>query len=202
MAYRETETLRRLKEAEKPQRLSSLRKNARDTTTMAAAASVSPDKPLTDMQKLFAKFYAEGNPVPNAMHLAGYNEQPSYGYRLIKMPNVKRAIAQYQEEFRKAAELSKKDVMDMLKESYEMAKLMSEPATMVSAAREIGKMCGYYEPKKVQVDINMTGSVKFEQLSDQELFAMIEKAAREAEEAEMQLLEGPESAAGDDFDGE
>lgn len=180
--------------------MSDVRKRHPETTTMAAAASVDPDKPLTDKQKAFAKAYAEGNPVPNAMQIAGYNEQPSYGFRLIKMPNVKRAIAKYQEEYARASELSRKDVMNMLKESYEMAKLMTEPATMVSAAREIGKMCGYYEPVKVQVDVAMSGTVKYEQLSDAELFAMIEKAAREADEAERALLEGPELGSGADFD--
>lgn len=192
-------TLVRLREAEKPQRIATVRK-ARETTTMAAAAAVDPDKPLTEKQKLFVRYMAEGDNIPNAMHRAGYNEQPSYGYRMAKMPNIQRLLARYQEEYRKASELSKRDVMEMLKESYEMAKLMSEPASMVSAAREIGKMCGFYEPKKVQVDVSVSGAVKFEQLSDTELFAMIEKAAREAEEIEMlenegsdPLLEAPES---------
>lgn len=178
---------RAIREAEKPQRIAKTRQYV-NTTTMAAARSVSPDKPLTEKQRLFAKYYAEGDPIPNAMQRAGYNEQPSYGYRLVKMPNVKREIAKYQAEYQKAAELSKRDVMEMLKESYEMAKLMSEPSTMVSAAREIGKLCGYYEPTKVQVDVNATTRVKFEQLSDAELFEMIEKAARELEETENRAL--------------
>ena len=42
--------------------------------------------------------------------------------------------------------MTRKKVMDMLLESYDMAKLMAEPASMVSAAREIEKMCGYYAP--------------------------------------------------------
>lgn len=174
---------RAIREVEKPERISQARKYT-STATMTGAAMVDPNKPLTEKQKLFAKYYAEGDSIPNAMQRAGYNEQPSYGYRLVKMPNIKREIARYQEEFRKAAELSKKDVMNMLKESYEMAKLMNEPSTMVSAAREIGKLCGYYEPTKVQVDVNNITRVKFEQLSDAELFAMIEKAARELDEAE------------------
>lgn len=201
MAIARNAVQRSRREAEKSQRIASVRE-APFTATMAAAAAVSPDKPLTERQKLFAKYYAEGDSIPNAMQRAGYNEQPSYGYRMVKMPNVKREIARHQAEYARVSELSRRDVMEMLKESYEMAKLMSEPSTMVSAAREIGKMCGYYEPKKVQVDISMSGSVKFEQLSDAELFAMIEKAAREVEEAEMHLLEGPSEAAGDDFDAE
>lgn len=179
---------RAIREAEKPKRIAQTRQYV-NTSTMAAAESVDPDKPLTEKQKLFAKYYAEGDSIPNAMQRAGYNEQPSYGYRMVKMPNIKREIARYQAEFQKAAELSKRDVMDMLKESYEMAKLMNEPSTMVSAAREIGKLCGYYEPTKVQIDVNNATRVKFEQLSDAELFAMIEKASRELEQAETLGLE-------------
>lgn len=193
MAYVDSPTRRRDKAAEKPQRIAAVRNAATNTSTMAAAASVSPDKPLTDKQKAFVKAIAEGNPIPTAMQVAGYNEQISYGYRMMKMPNIKRALAVYQAEYAAAAELSRKDVMNMLKEAYDMAKLMSEPSSMVSAAREIGKMCGYYEPHKVQVDINMTGAVKFGQLSDAELFAMIEKAAREAEAAEISLLESSDN---------
>lgn len=158
--------------------------------TMAGAAQVSADQPLTAQQLKFCQFRAEGDNIANSLARAGYSTKDvSYGSRLSVMPNVKREIARLQAEYQKAAEVSKRDVMDMLKESYEMAKLMAEPATMVSAAREIGKMCGYYEPKKVQVDVSVSGNVKFEQISDTELFAMIEKAAREAEMAEQALLE-------------
>lgn len=149
------------------------------------AQRISPDKPLSNLQRQFVKCLAEGDSVPNALVRAGYAPgSPSIGYRLLERPNVQKLLAKYQAEYREAAAISKKDVMDMLKESYEMAKLMSEPSTMVSAAREIGKMCGYYEPKKVQLDVTLNGATKFAELSDAELFAMIEKNVAEAEAAE------------------
>ena len=147
-----------------------------------------PDKRLTAQQREFCKLVAEGYSASAACQRV-YKGEISYGYKLMRMPNIKREIAKYQEEYRRLSELTKKDVLDMLKESYEMAKLMNEPATMVSAARELGKLCGFYEPTKVQVDLNNTTRVKFEQLSDAELFAMIEKASRDMEAAEMQALE-------------
>ena len=57
------------REAEKPQRVAAVR-NALSTTTMAAAAAVSPDKPLTEKQKLYAVARARGESVPNAMAAA------------------------------------------------------------------------------------------------------------------------------------
>ena len=163
------------REVEKPERIKSLRA-APETTTMAAAAAVSPDKPLTEKQKLYAVARARGESVPNAMAQAGYNEQVSYGYRLDKMPNVQALIRQEQALYAAAAQIDRKKVIDMQLEAYEMAKTMAEPATMVAAAREIGKICGLYEPKKVEVSVN--GSVqhevhRMESMSDAELLAFL-----------------------------
>ena len=155
-------------------------RSATNTSTMAAAALVPVDKPLTTQQRAFVKYWAEGDTIPNAMARAGYNDQPSYGYRMAKMPNI---LALYNEEkrlYEEASQMTRKKVMDMLLESYEMAKLMSEPATMVSAAREVGKMCGYYEPTKTQVNVTLNGQVNVAQLSrlsDEELLKIIEQGA-------------------------
>ena len=168
-------TQKKRREVEKPERVATVRA-ARETTTMAAAAAVSPDKPLTEKQKLYAVARARGESVPNAMAAAGYNEQVSYGYRLDKMPNVQRLIQQEQALYAEAAQIDRKKVIDMQLEAYEMAKTMAEPATMVAAAREIGKICGLYEPKKVEVSVN--GSVqheihRMESMSDAELLTFL-----------------------------
>lgn len=151
-------------------------RNAPATTTMAAAAAVSPDKPLTEKQKLYAVARARGESVPNAMAAAGYNEQVSYGYRLDKMPNVQALIRQEQALYAEAAQVDRKKVIDMHLEAFELARTVAEPSSMVAAAREIGKICGLYEPQKVQV--NVSGSVqheihRFEAMSDAELLTVL-----------------------------
>ena len=153
-----------------------IRSTAMETTTMAAAAMVSPDKPLTDKQKAYAVARARGETVPNAMAQAGYNEQPSYGYRLDKMPNVQALIRQEQALYAEASQMDRKKVIDMQLEAFEMARVMAEPSSMVAAAREIGKICGLYEPKKVEVNFN--GRVqheihRFEAMSDAELLDVL-----------------------------
>ena len=168
-----------------------------NTSTMAAAASVDPDKPLTEQQRLFAMFWAQGDSVPNAMARAGYSTaQYSYGYRMQKMPNV---LALYHEEKRKyeeAAQMTRKKVMDMLLEAYDAAKLTSEPASMVSAAREIGRMCGYYEPTKTTLEISVNGSIsvdRMNRLSDEELLKIIEQGVPGAHEAPVPYLPLPDA---------
>ena len=91
--------------------------------------------------------------------------------------------------------MDRKKVIDMQLEAYEMAKTMAEPATMVSAAREIGKICGLYEPKKVEVSVN--GSVqheihRFEAMSDDELLKLLSQGYQGGENATTPLLQAPD----------
>ena len=64
------------------------------------------------------------------------------------------------QKYAEASQMTRKKVIDMQLEAFERAKLIDEPASMVSAAREIGKICGFYEPKKVELTVN--GTVKHE----------------------------------------
>ena len=151
-------------------------RNAVNTSTMGAAALVPADKPLTDRQRQFVKFWAEGDTIPNAMQRAGYNEQPSYGYRMAKMPNILVEFDRIKAKWEEAAQTSRQQVMEMHKEAFEMAKMMAEPATMVSAAREIGRMCGYYEPVKQRIEFTVNGQIavkRIESMSDDDLIRMV-----------------------------
>ena len=155
-----------------------------NTSTMAAAASVDPDKPLTEQQRLFATFWAQGDSVPNAMARAGYSTaQYSYGYRMQKMPNVRALYMSDKALYEEASQMSRKKVMDMLLEAYDVAKTVSEPSSMVAAAREVGRMCGYYEPTKTTLEISVNGSISIDRmnrLSDEELLKIIEQGASNA----------------------
>ena len=143
--------------------------------TTTGPASIDPDKPLTAQQAAFAVAWASGESVASAALRAGYSDE-AIGYRMIRMPNVRRAYDIEKAKYEEACQMTRKRVMDMLIESFDMAKLMAEPASMVSAAREIGKMCGYYEPVKHTVDVNVKGEVAVRQLnamSDSDLLKLI-----------------------------
>lgn len=167
-----------------------VRERGLDTSDYANAALIDPDKPLTDKQKGFVKFWAAGESLMSAAYKAGYDESSlTYAYRLAKQPNVLKLYEEEKRLYEEASNMSRKKVMDMLVEAYDMAKLMAEPASMVSAAREIGKMCGYYEPVAKKVDITVNGKAltkRLDQMSDEDLAKMIAEgmgaiAALEAE---------------------
>lgn len=153
----------------------------KDTSTNAVAESVDPSKPLTEKQKLFVKYWAEGDAITTASARAGYSDGATLAYRMVKMPNVLALYDQYKLAYEEAAQMTRKKVMDMMIESYDMAKLLAEPSTMVAAAREIGKMCGYYAPVETRVKLDVSGNVvhqRLNSLSDAELIKLITEGAK------------------------
>lgn len=154
----------------------------KDTSTNAVAESVDPSKPLTEKQKLFVKYWAEGDAITTASARAGYSDGATLAYRMVKMPNVLALYDQYKLAYEEAAQMTRKKVMDMLLESYDMAKLLAEPSTMVAAAREIGKMCGYYAPVETRVKLDVSGNIvhqRLNSLSDAELIKLITEGAKD-----------------------
>ena len=154
-----------------------------NTGTNAGAMLVDVNKELNDKQKLFVKYWAEGESITTASARAGYNDAATYAYRMTKMPNVLALYSQIKAKYEEAGDMTRKKVMDMLIESYDMAKLMAEPSTMVAAAREVGKMCGYYAPVEHKMKVDVTGNIVVDRLnsmSDAELLKLITTGANPA----------------------
>lgn len=156
------------------------RQALKSTSSAAGAAEISPDKPLTDKQKVFVDSWARGNSIGRASLDAGFADD-GMGYRLVRMPNVLKLKAQYEAKYEAESQMSRKKVMDGLLEAIEMAKLMAEPATMISGWTAVAKMCGYMAPVEHKMKVDVTGSVTMQKLtamSDAELLEMIERGPR------------------------
>lgn len=151
-----------------------------DTGTPAACELIDVNKPLTDKQKLFVKLWAQGESITSASVKAGYNDGASIAYRMVRMPNILALKAKYEAEWIEENQMSRKRVMDGMLEAIEMAKLMAEPASMISGWREIGKICGYYAPVEVKMKVDVTGNImldKMNGMSDAELLKVITEQA-------------------------
>ena len=158
-----------------------------DTSNLNAeemALVISPDKPLTDKQKLFVKFWAQGDSITSASVRAGYNDNAAIAYRMVKMPNILKLKSQYEAEWESENQMSRKRVMDGMLESIEMAKLMAEPATMIQGWKTIGQLCGYFAPVEHKVKVDVTGNIvvdKLNSLSDAELLKIISGDVKSAD---------------------
>lgn len=169
------------------------------TTTNAGAALVDPEKPLTEKQRLFVKMWAQGETIQTASARAGYGDNGTYAYRMVHMPNILKLYNAEKAAYEEASQMTRKKVMDGLLEGIEMAKLAGDPNAMITGWKTVGQMCGYFEPVKRRLDINVTGSIQMNRMnamSDAELLRVIQQGAA----AELELLEHT-PAPGDDEDG-
>lgn len=159
------------------------RSRGKSTASAASAELIDPAKPLTDKQKLFVQFWAKGESITSASVRAGYNDGASLAYRMVRMPNVLRLYEAEKQKYESAAQMTRQKVMDGLLEAVEMAKLLSEPATMVQGWKTIGQMCGYFAPVEHKVKVDVTGNIvvdKLNNMSDAELLRVITAGAAEA----------------------
>lgn len=141
---------------------------------------------LTEQQRKFAESFAAGMNQTQAARAAGYSPHAK-GEELMRNPRVLKAIEAARAQYEELANISRKDVLDGLKEAIDMAKIMSDPLGMIAGWREIGKVCGHYEPTKKKVDISINGHValtQLEQMPDHELARLIEGEVIEVIEEE------------------
>ena len=150
--------------------------------TKPPRVTTNPNKPLTTKQSEFVRFWAMGETPKTACKKAGYSDDSIIPV-LMRSPSVLAAFHREKKKYEEAAHITRKTVMDMHLEAYAMAKLMAEPSTMVAAARELGKMAGYYAPVETRVSVSVGGTLVLEQLntlSDAELLKMIADGSAQA----------------------
>lgn len=151
------------------------------------APALAKPKPLTDQQRNLLQFIAMGESVTSASYRAGYNDNASFAFSFIKRPYVAAKLDAERAAFAEANKMTKKKFMDMLQEAFDMAKLINEPATMVSAAREIGKACAFYEPERLEITDKTSEVVhRLSALSTADLMKIM---ARKAPQKQLPLAE-------------
>lgn len=167
---------RRVPTPEREQELRDLRaKSASLRKTDPEKYFATRDVRMTPMQVAFAREWAQGNSPYSSALRAGY-ASGAMSHELVRLPAIVALYEKEKKKYEEAADMTRKKVMDMFQEAYDMAKLMAEPQAMVAAAREVGKMCGYYAP--VERKIKIEGSLTYDRmnkLSDAELLELVEQ---------------------------
>mgnify|MGYP003362495066 FL=1 len=146
---------------------------------------------LTERELLFVRYYVEERMSARAAAQAAGFSTPQAVKILLDRPRVQRAVARKQAEYAAATQVTKRQVIDGVLEAISMAKLKAEPLAMINGWREIGRMCGFYEPVKAQVEVSVNGQVMVQRLSamsDAELLKLAEGGGAEVIEAEVKEL--------------
>ncbi len=108
---------------------------------------------LTDKQKKYVEGRLDGKSKREAALQAGYTEASVTTITAERSEDVKKALAEARSELSDATQIKRADVVEMFQEAYKMSKKMAEPSSMVAAAREIGRMLGFYEPETIKLEM-------------------------------------------------
>lgn len=134
---------------------------------------------LTTKQVLFiSEFLIDGNGA-RAARSAGYSENSArqIATENLSKPYIQAVIAAKQQETSVKLELRKEHVLLAHMEAISLAREQGQPMGMISGARELGKLMGFYSPELIEVTIGTNeGSLKarYEAMSDAELMAVID----------------------------
>lgn len=103
--------------------------------------------------------------------MAGYSEDKNEGV-VENSATVQEEIARIKAEVASNVKITKEEVVEMFMVAAGMAKVIGDVQGLVAAAREVGKMLGYYAPevKKTLVGLDKaTIKQVIEQMDDEEL---------------------------------
>lgn len=148
---------------------------------------------LTPLQVQFVKHVVEDGLGNNAALRAMGLDPKSRTRDFSQNPKVQAALIKHREEYARSAGIKKADVITAMKEAADMAKTLADPMGMVAGWREIGKLCGFYEPVRRELTISVTGQknlTRLQSMSDQDLLEMIEQGE--------EIVEGEFSAVAED----
>ena len=159
-----------------------------ETHGSQVAGTQRADQPLTELQRKFVHHLVHDKMTQTAAaRAAGLKGNPgSAGYDMMRNPKVQRAIAEERKEYEVASGVTKKKVIDGFLEAIDMGRMKGDPLAMIAGWREVGKMCGFFEPTKSKIEISVNGQVmvqRLNQMTDEELLAI-------AESNPEQILEG------------
>lgn len=153
------------------------------------AGTQDPDGYLTPMQWDFVRQMADKrNSQTISARNAGYSNPKAAAFNLMRNPKITKQIAIARAEYAESAHMDRKRIVEGFLEAVDIARMKADPTAMVQGWREIGRMCGFYEPQRTKIDVSVNGQVMVQQLqamSDEQLIAILEE-----ERANSQAIEG------------
>lgn len=81
--------------------------------------------------------------------------------------------------------MTRRKVMDGLLEAIDMARTITEPGIMIAGWKEVAKLCGFYEPVKVKLDLTSGGmsiTTKLMSFTDEQLLQLAQGATMDSTE--------------------
>jgi len=139
-----------------------------------------PDRPdLSDKQIDFLQVYTSNPFIPlrEICKQTGILPRTVRGWKK-KSANFQKALLKEQNRSQAVSNMSRKRVMRGMLEAVDMARDMRQPNTMITGMKEIGRMCGFYEPERREIVISQNHATMLKEiktLSREDLLALAQK---------------------------
>ncbi len=134
-------------------------------------------KPLTAKQRAIVEAKLEGASDHAAVNVEGANTRNT---KALRTAEVQHALAEARAGISEATTLKRLDVIEGVLDAIQMARTLSEPATMIQGYDKLAKIMGYYAPETVKVEITVSQErmrAKMEAMTDEELLQIADGQA-------------------------
>jgi phage terminase small subunit len=137
---------------------------------------------LSARQEAFAVAYARHHNASQAAREAKYAHGCASvtGTRLIANASVSERIRELEAQTAVDMGMSRERLLAELVAAADLAKLLQLPMGIVAAYREIAKICGFYQPERVRVEVDLGGQNvmnRIKRMTDEELLALMAQGA-------------------------
>ena len=130
---------------------------------------------LTPRRVKFISEYAACGNATEAARLAGYSVKTArqIATENLSKPAIQQALQARGQATAQQLELTRQDVIQALQGAIALAREQKNPAAMIAGWKEIAKMCGFYAPERVTVELSAESRVRrtrYEAMDDEALF--------------------------------
>ena len=134
---------------------------------------------LTARQQRFVEEYLVDGNGARAARCAGYSENSArqMAAENLSKPYIQDSISEKRQRTADKLNLRKEQLLLSHLAAIRLAEAQGQPLAMISAAREIGRLMGFYGPQQVKVDVDAGETFPkshFESLSDADLMAIVD----------------------------
>lgn len=103
--------------------------------------------------------------------------RPTYDKWMAESEDFRKALNIHYNRMLATTKMSRKRVMQGLLESIDMAKDMRQPNSMITGWKEIGRMCGFYEPERREITLSVNSKEILEEITTLSRDKLLEMAA-------------------------
>ena len=170
-----------------------------DETSQRGRSIVLPERQgLTKKQTEFLAIYTSCAflPMKEICRQAGVKPSQVAQWKL-KSPAFRRQLDIEYNRSQQAAGMDRAQVLQGILEAIEIAKDMRQPSSMISGWKEVGRMCGFYEPERREITLSVDKKELLREIKDMSTSQLLEYAARKdaedhALDAEFEVVEDDE----------